>query len=62
MNEMFTMTVMELSRAIRDKRIGVKELTRAYIERIKKFEGLDGLNTVSELNYNAIVQAKKWIP
>lgn len=56
---MFTMTAMELARAIRDKRLGVEELTRAYIERIEKFDGADGLNTVAELNENAIMQAKK---
>ncbi|MDR7855496.1 amidase family protein [Tissierella sp.] len=56
---MFTMSAVELADAIRNKRLGVEELTRAYIERIEKFDGADGLNTVAELNENAIVQAKK---
>lgn len=56
---MFKMTAMELAHAIRDKQIGVEELTRTYIERIKKLDGVDGLNSVAELNENAIVQAKK---
>lgn len=38
MNELFTMTAMDLARAIRDKRLGVEELTRAYMERIDKFD------------------------
>ena len=56
---MFTMSAVELSSAIQNKRLGVEELTRAYIERIEKFDGFDGLNTVAELNENAIAQAKK---
>ncbi len=59
MNEMFTMSAMELARLIRDRRLGVEELTRAYIERIEKYDGADGLNTVAELNYNIIAQAQK---
>lgn len=59
MSVMFTMSAMELARAIRNKRLGVEEITRAYMERIEKFDGVDGLNTVAELNENAIVQAKK---
>lgn len=58
MSIMLTLTAMELAHAIRDKRIGVEELTRAYIERIEKFGGADGLNTIAELNENAIVQVK----
>jgi len=56
---MFTMSAMELARLIRDRRLGVEELTRAYIERIEKYDGADGLNTVAELNYNIIAQAPK---
>ncbi len=59
MNEMFTMTALELARVIRDRRLGVEELTRAYIERIEHFDGVNGLNAVAELNDNAIAQAKK---
>lgn len=56
---MFTMSAVELAHAIKNKRIGVEELTRAYIERIEKFDGPNGLNSIGELNENAIVQAKK---
>ncbi|HCM12995.1 MAG TPA: hypothetical protein DHW85_07430 [Lachnospiraceae bacterium] len=59
MNELFTMTARDLACAIRDKRLGVEELTRAYMERIDQFDRGEGLNTVAELNSNAIVQARK---
>lgn len=55
---MFTMSARELASEIRNKRLGVEELTRAYIERIERFDGADGLNSVSELNEKAIEQAK----
>ncbi len=59
MNLMFTMTAMDLAREIRHKRLGVEELTRAYIERIEKYDGSVGLNAIAELNENALAQAKK---
>jgi amidase len=52
------MSARELASEIRNKRLGVEELTRAYIERIERFDGADGLNTVAELNEKAIEQAK----
>lgn len=59
MNNLFEMTATEIAREIREKRLGVEELTRAYIERIETFDGPNGLNSVSELNDNVIAQAKK---
>jgi amidase len=59
MSAVFTMSAIELADAIRNKRLGVEELTRAYIERIERFDGPDGLNAVVELNENAIRQAGK---
>lgn len=56
---MFAMPARELARAIRERRLGVEELTRAYIERIEKFDGADDLNAVAELNENAIKEARK---
>lgn len=53
------MTATAIAREIREKRLGVEELTRAYIERIEKFDGLNGLNSVLELNDNVIAQAKE---
>lgn len=59
MNNLFEMTATAVAREIREKRLGVEELTRAYIERIEKYDGLNGLNSVLELNDTAIAQAKK---
>lgn len=59
MNAMFTMTAVELANEIRNRRLGVEELTRSYIERIGKFDGTDGLNSIAELNENAIAEARK---
>ncbi|MCL2322086.1 MAG: amidase family protein [Oscillospiraceae bacterium] len=57
MDEIYTMTASELKRALWDKQFGVEELTRAYIERIKKYDGK--LNTISEMDESAIAQAKR---
>ncbi len=59
MSNLFTMTATDIAREIREKRLGVEELTRAYLERIEKFDGPNGLNSVSELNDKVIAQAKK---
>lgn len=59
MSVMFTMTAIELVNEIWNRRLGVEELTRAYIERIERLDGVNGLNTIAELNENAIEQAKK---
>ncbi|MDD4125278.1 MAG: amidase family protein [Eubacteriales bacterium] len=59
MKLIFTMSAVELVNAIQNKQIGIEELTKEYIERIKKLDGVDGLNAVSELNDNAVAQAKK---
>lgn len=56
---MFSMTAMELTGEIREKRLSVEELTRAYIERIEKYDGTDGLNAVVEIDGTVIEQAKK---
>jgi amidase len=53
------MTALELTREIREKRLGVEELTRAYIERIEIYDGIDGLNSVAEIDETAIEEAKK---
>lgn len=45
---MLSMTAGELADAIRQKRIGVEELTRAYFERIEKYDGPGGLNSIAE--------------
>lgn len=45
MNNLFTMTATEIACMIREKRLGVEELTRAYIESIESLDGADGLNS-----------------
>lgn len=59
MSYQFEMSARKLVQEIRSKRIGVYELTKAYIDRIEKFDGAEGLNSVAELNENVIEQAKK---
>ncbi len=59
MNNIYEMTATVIAREIREKRLGVEELVKAYIERIEKFDGLNGLNSICELNDNIIEQAKK---
>lgn len=56
---MYRMTARDLVMAIRDRRIGVEELTKEYLKRIEKYDGPAGLNTVAELNENVIEQARK---
>lgn len=56
---MFTMTATEQALAIKERRIGVEELTRGYLDRIDKYDGLNGLNSVAELNESCIAQAKE---
>lgn len=58
MDEPYAMTAVQLRREIREKRIGVEELVRSYLARIEKYDGADGLNTISELDSSAIRQAR----
>lgn len=48
----------EVAQAIKQKRIGVEELLHAYLNRIEKYDGRNGLNTVCEINERALEQAK----
>lgn len=56
---MHTMTAIELAYEIKKRRLGVEELTRFYMDRIEKLDGVKGLNSIAELNENAIEEAKK---
>lgn len=55
----FTMDLLALVQAIQDKNIGVEELTKAYLSRIESYDGKDGLNTICELNPDALSLAKE---
>lgn len=58
MNEPYRMTAVELRREIHEKRIGIQELTQMYLQRIEKYDGVNGLNTISELDLSVMEQAK----
>jgi len=55
---MFTMTAIKLASEIRNRKLGIEELTKAYLERIERLDGPNGLNTIAELNEDAIDEAK----
>jgi len=59
MEDVFTMTAVELTREIRLKRLGVKELTRAYLDRIERYDGPMGLNAVALIDERALETAKR---
>lgn len=59
MDELYAMTAGEVGCAIQEKRIGVEELIRVYLNRIEKYDGVEGLNTIAELDESVINQAMK---
>jgi len=58
MDELYTMTAVELKYAIQQKRVGVEELVKTYLERIEKHDGIDGLYTIAELDMSVIHHPK----
>ncbi|NLZ82714.1 MAG: hypothetical protein GX915_03510 [Clostridiales bacterium] len=48
----------KLACEIRNRKLGIEELTKAYLDRIDRLDGHDGLNTISELNERALDQAR----
>ncbi len=59
MDDICLMTATQLKTEIQKKRLGVEEVTRAYLERIEKYDRPSGLNTVAEIDKSAIQQAQK---
>lgn len=55
---MFTMTARKLASEIRNRKLGIEELAKAYLERIDRLDGPNGLNTISELNEAALKEAR----
>lgn len=55
---MFSMTARQLAEEIRQRRLGVEEVTRAFLGRIEKLGGKGGLNAVAELNEAVLAQAR----
>lgn len=59
MREFYEMTALELREAIQKRRIGVEELTRAYLKRIDTYDKSCGLNTVAAIDPSAIKEAQR---
>ncbi|MBO5666658.1 MAG: amidase, partial [Firmicutes bacterium] len=59
MDKFYEMTAAELHEEIQQRRIGVEELTRAYLDRIEKYDQSCGLNSVAVLNDSVIKEARK---
>lgn len=56
--DLYAMSAVSLAAEIRKRRLGVEELTRAYLDRIDKYGGPDGLNCIAERNEAVLAQAK----
>lgn len=60
MAEIKEITIKQLSKLIREKDISIKEVTQEYIDRINRIDqGEEGLNSVIEINPDAITIAEK---
>ena len=42
----------KLACEIRNRKLGIEELTKAYLDRIDRLDGHDGLNTIMNLKAN----------
>ena len=58
MTYLHTKTASWLRNEISHKRIGIEELVRFYLDRISKYDGNHGLNSIAELDSTVIQQAK----
>lgn len=56
---MLLMSATDLAREIKNRRLGAEELTRYYLNRIDTLDGKGGLNTIAELNENAVQEARE---
>ena len=52
-------TAAQLIELLRKKSISAEELTRFYLQRIEKYDGAGGLNTIAQINEQALRQARK---
>jgi Asp-tRNA(Asn)/Glu-tRNA(Gln) amidotransferase A subunit family amidase len=52
------LTITEAKRAIRNQRITCEQLTRRYIQRIKAYNKVGGLNAITYLNAHALQRAR----
>lgn len=53
------MSAVKIREAIQKRQIGIEELVKYYLCRLDKYDGVNGLNTVREINENAILQARQ---
>lgn len=60
MAQFYEMTAVALREEIRKGHIGVEELTRAYLDRIDKYDKSCGLNSVAVINDSVIEDARKF--
>ena len=59
MREFYEMTALELREAIQKRRIGVEELTRAYLKRIDTYDKSCGLNNVAAIDPSVFKEAQR---
>lgn len=59
MNDILTMTAADIATAMNNKQLGVEEVVKAYLDRIQKHDGKDGLNSICELNEDVLRQARE---
>ena len=59
MAQFYEMTAVALREEIRKGRLGVEELTKAYLDRIDKYDQSCGLNSVAVINDSVIEDARK---
>ena len=59
MAQFYEMTAVALREEIRKGHIGAEELTRAYLDRIDKYDQSCGLNSVAVINESVIEDARK---
>ncbi|WMJ23146.1 amidase family protein [Paludicola sp. MB14-C6] len=52
------MTANQLIYAIKNRHIGIEELINFYLYRISKYDGINGLNTIAEIDETVIKQAR----
>lgn len=58
MEYLYTMTARWLRNEIRNRRIGIEELVRLYLDRINNYDGINGLNAIAELDSTVIQKAR----
>ena len=58
--DLLTCTATQLIRLLRKKYISSEELTQFYLQRIERYDGIGGLNTIAEINEQALRHAREF--